>query len=192
MNGGEKILNRIKADGDKVAEEILLKADKKCGEILSEAEIQAEKSSKNIIEKAKEKVKQIDKSSKSRCELEIRNTVLRQRRVEIDKTMSDLQDYLLNLNDAEYFDFLYKLAKTLNVTSGEVYLNKKDLARIPANFKDNFKNSGIDVTVSDNTVNIPGGFILKNGNIEENMAIDAVIMSNRDKLEDIISRELFK
>jgi V/A-type H+-transporting ATPase subunit E len=192
MNGGEKILNRIKADGDKVAEEILLKADKKCGELLSEAEIQAEKSSKNIIEKAKEKVKQIDKSSKSRCELEIRNTILRQRRVEIDKTMSDLQDYLLNLNDAEYFDFLYKLAKTLNVTNGEVYLNKKDLARIPANFKDNFKNSGIDVTVSDNTVNIPGGFILKNGNIEENMAIDAVIMSNRDKLEDIISRELFK
>ncbi len=192
MNGGEKILNRIKADGDKVAEEILLKADKKCGEILSEAEIQAEKSSKDIIEKAKDKVKQIDKSSKSRCELEIRNSVLRQRRVEIDKTLAEIESYLLNLDDTKYFGFLYNLAKTLNVTSGEVYLNKKDLARIPADFKDKFNEVGIEITVADNTVDIPGGFILKNGNIEENMAIDAVIMSNRDKLEDIISRELFK
>ena len=66
------------------------------------------------------------------------------------------------------------------------------MERLPADFTDNFKKSGVDVKVGENPVEITGGFILKNGNIEENMAFDAVIMSKRDVLEDIISRELFK
>ena len=103
-----------------------------------------------------------------------------------------IQDYILNLNDNEYFDYLYRLASTLNVNSGKVFLNQKDLNRVPSDFIDKFNSAGINAQLSENTVDIIGGFILKNGNIEENMAIDAVIMSKKDVLEDIISRELFK
>ena len=192
MSGGDKILNRIKADCDKTVSDILKEADDKCAEILKNADAQAKDAADAISKKADLKVEQIKKSSKSRCELEIRNTILNKRRDEIDRTIADVQDYILNLNDNEYFDYLYKLASTLNVNSGEVFLNQKDLNRVPSDFIDKFNSAGINAQLSENTVDIIGGFILKNGNIEENMAIDAVIMSKKDVLEDIISRELFK
>lgn len=192
MNGGDKILSRIKADCDKVVSAIISESDSKCAEIISQAEIQAKKASESISEKTDAKVKQIENSSKSRCELEIRNSLLTQRRAEIDKTIDEVLNYLLSQNDSDYFSYIYKLAKTLNVKEGTVYLNKKDLDRLPGDFTDNFKKSGIDIKVGENAVDIVGGFILKNGKIEENMAFDAVIMSKRDVLEDIISRELFK
>ncbi len=192
MNGGDKILSRIKADCDKVVSAIISESDSKCAEIISQAEIQAKKASESISEKTDAKVKQIENSSKSRCELEIRNSLLTQRRAEIDKTIDEVLNYLLSQNDSDYFSYIYKLAETLNVKEGTVYLNKKDLDRLPGDFTDNFKKSGIDIKVGENAVDIVGGFILKNGKIEENMAFDAVIMSKRDVLEDIISRELFK
>lgn len=192
MNGGDKILNRIKSDSEEVVREIINEAEGKCAEINAQAEIQAEKAAKSVSENTKLKVKQIENASKSRCELEIRNSILRQRRIEIDKTFDELLNYLLSLNDAEYFSYIYKLAESLDVDQGVVYLNEKDLNRLPGDFSDNFKKSGINITIDKTPVDINGGFILKNGNIEENMAFDSIIMSKRDKLEDIISRELFK
>ncbi len=192
MNGEDKILNRINSDCERAVRGILDEAEQKCSVINSQAEIQAKKAENEVFEKAKAREKQINNASKSRCELEIRNTILRKRRSEIDKTFDELQSYLVNLFDDEYFGFMYKLAETLDVESGTVLLNQKDLNRLPGDFTEKFQNVGISVTVSDSPVEIIGGFILKNGNVEENMAIDAVIMSKRDALEDIISRELFK
>lgn len=192
MNGEDKILNRINSDCERAVRGILDEAEQKCSVINSQAEIQAKKAENEVFEKAKAREKQINNASKSRCELEIRNTILRKRRSEIDKTFDELQSYLVNLSDDEYFGFMYKLAETLDVESGTVLLNQKDLNRLPGDFTEKFQNVGISVTVSDSPVEIIGGFILKNGNVEENMAIDAVIMSKRDALEDIISRELFK
>ncbi|MBQ5348093.1 MAG: hypothetical protein IIU39_08590 [Ruminococcus sp.] len=192
MNGEDKILNRINSDCERAVRGILDEAEQKCSVINSQAEIQAKKAENEVFEKAKAREKQINNASKSRCELEIRNTILRKRRSEIDKTFEELQSYLVNLSDDEYFGFMYKLAETLDVESGTVLLNQKDLNRLPGDFTEKFQNVGISVTVSDSPVEIIGGFILKNGNVEENMAIDAVIMSKRDALEDIISRELFK
>ncbi|MCH5304649.1 MAG: V-type ATP synthase subunit E [Ruminococcus sp.] len=192
MNGGEKILNRIKADCDEKVNEILQKSNEECSKILSQAEIQAEKSSKAITEKTTSKLTQIKNSSKSRAELEIRNALLRKRRNEIDKTIDEVEKYLLGLNDEEYFSFIYKLAENLKGKTGEVFLNNNDLRRLPSDFETKINSLGLDVTVSNKSVDIVGGFILKSGDIEENMAIDALIMSKRDALEDMINRELFK
>lgn len=192
MNGGEKILNRIKSDCDNNVDAILAKANEECKNIISQAEIQAKKSAKAISDKTEAKLEQIKKSSKSRAELEIRNQILKQRRIEIDKTIDELLNYLLNLSGEEYFSLIYKLASVLNGKSGVVYLNNKDLKRMPSDFVSNLKASGLNAEVSDNTADIIGGFILKNGDIEENMSFDALIMSKRDELEDMINRKLFK
>ncbi len=192
MNGGEKILNRIKADCDKKINEILSKSDEECSKILSQAEIQAEKSSKAVSEKTSVKLTQIKNTSKSRSQLEIRNAILKQRRNEIDKTIDEIKNYLLELDDKNYFSFIYKLAETLKGKEGVIFLNSNDLKRLPSDFDTQIKKSGLNATVSKNSADIVGGFILKSGDIEENMAFDALIMSKRDILEDMINRELFK
>ncbi len=192
MNGGEKILNRIKSDCDKNVEAILAKAEAECGDILSQAELKAEAAVKSVNDKTDAKIAQIKKSSQSRAELEIRNRILKQRRIEIDKTIDETLNYLLNLPDEEYFLFIYRLAGTLNENEGVIFLNNKDLGRLPGDFIQKINESGINAQLSDKAVDIIGGFILKRGDIEENMAFDALIMSKRDALEDMINRELFK
>ncbi|MBR1481592.1 MAG: V-type ATP synthase subunit E [Ruminococcus sp.] len=192
MNGGEMILNRIQADSDKAVAEIRRKAEEARAAVLADADRQAQALEKEIADKTEQQAKQLRLASKSRCELEMRNALLRQRRAEIDKTVSGLLDYLLTLPDNAYFDALYRLAAQLKGKSGEVLLNQKDLQRKPQNFESKLREAGLDATVSGKPADILGGFVLKSGDIEENMDFSALINARRDQIEDLINRELFE
>ena len=72
-----------------------------------------------------------------------------------------------------------------------VLLNQKDLGRRPDNFEKRLAAAGLDATVGAEPVDISGGFILKSGDIEENMEFSAIISSRRDEIEDLINKELF-
>lgn len=191
MNGGDKILNRIKSDCDENIRAIESEAQNTCSQILADAEKQAEKAASDIAEKAKIKITQIKASSKSRAELEIRNALLKRRRQEIDITVDKILNYLLNLSDNEYFDIIYRLCSKLGNMQGEVFLNAKDISRLPADFVQKLAQSGLNATVSKTPVDISGGFVLKCGDIEENMDFAALISAKRDEIEDLINRELF-
>lgn len=191
MNGGEKIINRIKSDCDENVKAIELEAQAEYDKIIDEAKNQIEKNKKLNTEQAEKKLKQIKAAAKSKAELEIRNALLKKRREEIDNTLKMIHERMLNMEHSEYFNAIYSLAKQLKGSEGEIFLNQKDLNRLPLDFESKLKESGINVTVSDKPVDIDGGFILKNGDIEENMAFSAIIASRRDELEDLINRELF-
>lgn len=191
MNNGDKILNRIKSDCDESIRKIEAEAQESCENILNEAKIQADKISAEIQENAKDKIAQIHASSKSRAELEIRNLLLQKRRSEIDKTVDKVLDYLINLDSKKYFDVIYALASKLKGKQGEILLNGKDIKRLPNDFEQKLKNAGINATVSKTPVDIFGGFILRCGDIEENMDFTAIIAANRDRIDDLINRELF-
>lgn len=191
MNGGDKIIDRIKADSKSAVDAVMAQSARECDAIMKEAEKTAGKRTAAIDAKTQTQLQQIAASSKSRAELETRNALLKQRRAEIDKTVTGLQDYLLDLPDGEYFAALYKLAAQLSGKSGVVYLNKKDLIRKPADFEQQLQANGLNVAISCEPVAISGGFILKDGDIEENMDFKALISSRKDELEDLIHRELF-
>lgn len=191
MNGGDKIIERIKADSKKAVDEVMAQATAECNAIMQAAEKTADKNTADIDAKTAVKLKQAQASSKSRAELETRNALLKRRRNEIDKTVEALQAYLVNLGDTEYFDALYRLAAQLKGKSGVVYLNQKDMNRLPSDFESRIKANGLDATVSTTPINISGGFVLKSGDIEENMDFGALIGSRRDEIEDLINRELF-
>lgn len=191
MNGGEKILDRIKSDCDDNIREIEAKSTETCSQIISEGKTQAEKISADIAKNADAKVIQINAMSKSRAELETRNALLKRRRKEIDITLGKLLDYLVNLGDKEYFDIIYRLASRLNGKKGEFFLNANDISRLPSDFEQKLKLNGLDAVVSKASADISGGFILKCGDIEENMDFEALISAKQDGIEDLINRELF-
>lgn len=191
MNGGNKILDRIKSDCDENIKAIDAKAKETCSQILKDGKAQAEKAVLEIASKAEVKVKQINAASKSSAELAIRNELLKRRRREIDITLSKILEYLTNLEDKQYFEIIYKLASKLNGKSGEIVLNSKDISRLPSDFEQQLSKAGLNVTVSKKTADISGGFILKCGDIEENMDFAAIISEKSGELEDLINRELF-
>ena len=164
MNGGDKILDRIKSDCDENIKAINAKAEKNCAQILKDGKAQAAQAALEIAKKAEVKVKQMNASSKSSAELSVRNALLKRRRKEIDITLSKILEYLINLDDKQYFEIIYKLASKL---------------------------IGLNATVSKAAADISGGFILKCGDIEENMDFAAIISEKSGELEDLINRELF-
>ena len=192
MNGGDIILNRIKADCDETIQTIRLDADQSYDAAMAEADKEAQARVKVIVEKNEQKIRQLKAASRSRCELDIRNALLKQRRSEIDKTVAQLLDYFLRLSDSNYFRALYRLAAQLQGKSGEVLLSQKDLQRLPADFETKLREAGLNASVSQKPANISGGFILKSGDVEENMDFRALINARRDEIEDLVNRALFE
>lgn len=191
MNGGDKILDRIKADCDESIKEINAKAEEARSRILSDGKAKADAIALEIQKKADSEVKRINASSDSRAELEIRNSLLKRRRIEIDITVQKILDYLLNLDGTEYFDVIYKLSSRLKGKEGEISLNAKDLKRLPSDFEKKLFDNGVKATVAKTPADISGGFILRCGDIEENMDFTALLNEKSGEIEDLINRELF-
>lgn len=191
MNGGDRILQQIKSDSDSAVKAVFAEAEKSRAQIMAQAEAQAEKSVGEIRMRAQEKNARAQASAKSRAELETRNALLKRRRLEIDKTVEALKEYFNSLGDKEYFDALYRLANGLKGKEGTVFLNQRDLNRAPGDFETQLSNRGVSASLSRTPAEISGGFILKCGDIEENMDFDALITSRRDEIEDLINKELF-
>lgn len=191
MNGSDRILSRIKSDCDASVRAIEEQAHSECDRITAQAQLDADRQAAAIAEKAAQKTARIQASAQSRAQLETRNALLKRRRMEINKTVDALEAYFLGLDDCEYFEALYRLAAQLKGKTGVVYLNQKDLNRKPDNFEKRLHAAGLEATVSSEAANISGGFILKRGDVEENMEFSAIISAKRDEIEDLINKELF-
>lgn len=191
MNGSERILSRIRTDCDESVRKIETHAQHEHDRIIADAQHRADTQAAAVAEKTAQKRAQLETSSQSRAQLARRNALLKQRRKEIDTTVEELEAYLLGLGDNEYFEAIYRLAAKLRGKSGELFLSKKDLKRLPENFTKRMAAAGVDASVSQTPADITGGFILKCGDVEENMEFAAIISSKRDEIEDLINRELF-
>lgn len=192
MSSGDKILNRISLDCDERISQIGAETDEKCAQIMAQAKLDADKISAEIADRAQSKVKQMQAASKSRCDLETRNAFLKRRREEIDKTYSEILNKMKNLPDEDYFELIYTFAKKLNGMSGVVLLNEKDMNRLPKDFLARLEECGVKSELSKTPCDIESGFILKCGDIEENMDFSAILSEKRDAIEDFINQELFK
>lgn len=192
MSSGDKILNRISLDCDERISKINAETDEKCAQIMAQAKLDADKISAEIADRAQSKVKQMQAASKSRCDLETRNAFLKRRREEIDKTYSEILNKMKNLPDEDYFELIYTFAKKLNGMSGVVLLNEKDMNRLPKDFLARLEKCGVKAELSKTPCDIKSGFILKCGDIEENMDFSAILSEKRDAIEDFINQELFK
>lgn len=192
MSSGDKILNRISLDCDERISQIGAETDEKCAQIMAQAKLDADKISAEIADKAQSKVKQMQAASKSRCDLETRNAFLKRRREEIDKTYSEILNKMKNLPDEDYFELIYTFAKKLSGMSGVVLLNEKDMNRLPKDFIARLEKCGVKAELSKTPCDIKSGFILKCGDIEENMDFSAILSEKRDAIEDFINQELFK
>ena len=191
MNGSERILSRIRTDCDESVRKIETHAQHEHDRIIADAQHRADTQAAAVAEKTAQKRAQLETSSQSRAQLARRNALLKQRRKEIDTTVEELEAYLLGLGDKEYFEAIYRLAAKLRGKSGEIFLSKKDLKRLPENFTKRMAAAGVDASVSQTPADITGGFILKCGDVEENMEFAAIISAGRDEIEDLINRELF-
>ena len=177
MTGLEKMVSQILEEADASAAVMISDAEKKAAEILGEAGEKADKIRQQREEQSRAKVKSYEERTASAADMKKRTAVLAAKQELIGKVIADACDRVKNLDEGKYFEILKSMAeKYLLPREGEICFSKKDLERMPTNFREEIKGlaqkKGGTLEISGEARNIDGGFILVYGGIEENCSID--------------------
>ena len=193
MAGIEKITNQINLEAEKEAAGIIAAAEEAAKKLISKTEEECSAIKADADEKTGKKLATEAKKTQSQCEQAEKLIMLEAKQEIIDSVLGKAKEKILLQDTNDYFDTLLKLLDKQSLADkGVMFLNEKDLARIPDGFEKSAnevatKNGGM-LEISKDTVNIDGGFILKYGNIEINSSIDALFEENKDELIDVVNK----
>ena len=194
MKGTEKIIAHIQADAAAQADAILAQAENQCAEIREGYERKAK-------DAYAEKIRAGVKANQDRLEsverlarMEGRKSVLALKQDMVSKSFDMAVDKLVALPEAQYVEFLAKLAAQASVTGDEqVVLNARDREKIgPAVVAAaNAKLNGGKLTLSDETGAFKGGLLLRRGSIEANCTVELLVELCRGEMAAELAKVLF-
>lgn len=195
MTGLDKIIKEIQDEALAEAQAMIAKAKREADEILEKAKTDSDGVSARVAAVAAEDVADIERSRESAIALQRRQKILETKQEVLGETLEKAQQAVLELPSSEYFALLVCLAAAnAQPGEGELLLNAKDKARMPADFGANISKalkSGAKLAVSGDTRPIDGGFVLKYGNVEENCSIKAIFAARNEEFTDAIRDILF-
>lgn len=198
MTGLEKILKAIETDARANADAILSKANKEAEELIANARAEAEKKCSEIAQKSETEIKAVLSRAKSAAMLQERQIILNAKQQMINNLINNAKDTLINLSDYEYAEIIIRMVKKYaHGKAGKIAFSEKDLKRLPKDFQLQLQNAlseltGASLTISEETPNIDGGFLLIYGDIEENCSFDAIFSSAKEELQDKVNAFLFE
>jgi len=136
--GVEEIVQKIREDANKEAEEIINKAKMEAEKILEEAKKEAEKRRNEILKKGEKEAEMIKNRIIAEAKLEVRKKILMKKEELIEKAVKKLKEELIKVPEREnYRDLLVKLIVDGVVAVGSeevvVDLNKRDYETLDIN-----------------------------------------------------------
>lgn len=194
MTGLESIINQIAGDGRKEAGEILDEARKKVDEIAGDAKARGAEKVRAVLKDGERRAQEIRDRAQSAAELEQRNQMLVFKQELIREAVDAARTSLENAPDEEYFDTLLTLYKRFAQEGrGEMYLNKKDIDRLPDDFLARMRKAvpQAEVTISPKPHKLESGFLLVYGGVDINCTFRAIFEDASDQLRDAAGKLLF-
>lgn len=195
MSGLDKILAEIRDEAAAEAKQSLDSARAQADKVLAQARDDGQAQTDRIMANARQDVADIERSRESALALQRRQRTLAQKQILLAETLKKAQDSLKALTAGEYFDLLVKLAQNAaEPGEGVLLLNPADKKRMPADFEKKLAGAlpgGASLSISDDTRDIDGGFVLKYGDIEENCSFGSVFNARADEFSDLIRDTLF-
>lgn len=194
MTGLEAILAQIEQDAQNQAEALLSVAKKEAQETLENAQREAEQQSKAILDEAQAQADAIRERAESSAQLEKRDQLLRCKQQLIREALDKICDSMEDAPAEEYFSILLELAvRSAQPGEGILYLNARDLERLPANFQQELDRETPQgkITVSQTPRQLESGFVLVYGPIEMDCTFPALFRDAYDQLRDAVGTILF-
>ena len=192
MSGTQDMIARILADAEAEGARIEEQARSKAAALLQEAEEQAGESKRRAGEEAAKQAEDVVRSAKSAAELVRRNSLLEKRRQLIADALNGTVRDLAALPDEAYMSLLLRLSETAaRKGEGVLRLNARDLARQGTETLSRDLGEGRVIRLSEEPAAIDGGFLLEYGELEMNSSFSALVEEKRERLEDLLNRELF-
>ncbi|BCJ94777.1 hypothetical protein acsn021_23460 [Anaerocolumna cellulosilytica] len=197
MTGLEKILKHIEEDAVSAADKIVAEANIKAAEILAEAQTEGEKRCAEIAERSKLEVQSCLSRAESAARLHEKKLILSTKQEIIGDVIAKAKESLIKLPDKEYFNILLKMVqKHALAQTGQILFSPDDKKRLPNDFSQAIEDclKGVDgaaLSLSEDTRNVNGGFVLVYGEVEINCSFDALFASAREDLQDKVCQILF-
>lgn len=190
MSGLDKILEHISNEAAKNAKKILDNGKREADRIVASEKEEAARLEQQISRQSHLDVTAASKRIQSAADLKEKRMILEAKQKEIDSVIGAAKEKLASLPDGEYFAYLERmLERYATGQEGVIRLNAKDLGRLPADFEDKAKAK--QLALSKDAVDIPGGFVLVYGDVEENCSFEALINASKEQLQDKIGQILF-
>ena len=198
MNGIENIRQKIFEDARIEAEKLLgearAEADKLRGEILAGADADA----KAIVAAAAEAEAGIRRQQEGASELESRKILLAAKHEAINNAFAEAMKQLLALENDEYVLLCARVAANAAVSGKEqLILSRTDHdtrgAAIAERTNAILRKYGrhAEITLSEETREIGGGVVLRDGPVETNCSFAALIEASRKEITDEVAGVLF-
>lgn len=198
MNGIEKITARIAAEAGAEAEAIKAQARAEAEEIRAAYEKKAQEEYWAQMRSGAADTEQRVQRLGNTARLEAKKSVLALKQEMIAEAYVKAKEKILSLPEAEYAAFLAGQAGKASVSGDEeIVLNETDRTRVGRQVTDGaneiLKKRGLEpkLTLSETTRPIPGGLILRKGDVEVNCALDSLVEMSRNSLDADIAAVLF-
>jgi V/A-type H+-transporting ATPase subunit E len=198
MHGIENIINKIISDAKAEAAEVVAAAKGEAEGITSAAEKAAQAKANDIIERAKADMPEVRRRRESVAELEARKAQLAVKQELLKESFDKARETLLQMDGERYTNLLSKLAAEAAPNGfGEIILSAKDREaygkEVVKGANKLFAAAGIEgkMTLSEQTQEVAGGLVVKQGQIETNCLIDTLLRLGKEELSSQIAGTLF-
>lgn len=196
MTGLDKMISQILEEAQSLAKEKEEKAAREAEAIRAEAAQETEKQTEAIAQKAEKDVKDYQSRRKSADEQKRRTALLAAKQEIIAEVIEEAYRVFCSMKPEDYFATIRTmLEKYVLPQEGEILFSGKDLEKMPKDFPEEIariaKGKGGSLTISKETRNMDGGFILLYNGIEENCSFRAIFDAKRDELQDRVHKVLF-
>ena len=189
----EKITAAILSEAETECEQILNVAETKGRKIVNDIKYRTKVETDLAIKDAAEEKARIIERRKSVAELDSKKIVLACKQDCINECFDKAKDYILNMEEAQYVEFLVNLGKASGLTEGVLIFNEKERESIGRKVVDalNAAIDGSKFELSDETRKISGGFVIQKGQMFITNTVDAIVEEYRKDLVGEVAAILF-
>lgn len=186
MNDGKIIIDKIMAEADTEIQALTTQVNREIEQIQKSAKEKIEKEQDRYRRLAEEEGRKAHAKEVSAAEMDAKKALLQEKQNVLEEVLQEAVKRLENLSDEEYENVVSNMLDGLNVEQGkEIMVSEKDKRRL-ANI---VARKGF--TLSEQTANIDGGFIVKNGDIEYNYSFAAIMTVQKEEMQMTAANILF-
>ena len=198
MNGINKITAKLNADAQKEIDAVLQEADRKCAVIRKEYSQKADEAYKRAYENGARAVEDRVQRLGSAAEMEAKKATLAFKQEMVSQAFDRAVTMIRDMPRKEYIAFLSNQAvKASGGKDSVLVFNPRDRdelgERVAKSAQTQLSKQGTPctLTVAEDTRDIPGGLIVRQGDIEMNCAVDTLVHLARGELSAQVAEILF-
>jgi len=198
MNGIEKITARLSRDAQVEIDALNAETEAQCAAIMAEAQEKADEAYEKRMAKGRADVAARSERMSATADMEQRKAALAFKQEMVGDAFEKAVDAIVSLPREEYVDFLAVLAVEASVSGEEeMAFSEEDCKRVGADvvkrantlLREKGRRACLSLAVE--SAEIPGGFIMRSGNIEVNCAVDTLVQMHRASLASQVAEILF-